>query len=59
MGIGAYLCAAYAAAVSVEAPAEFAGVDAGSLASTKIAAALGGMQLVAGSAAALAATYFM
>lgn len=59
IGIGAGTCQAFLEAESVEATAELKGADAGALGESKIAAALGGMQLVAGSAAALAATYFM
>ena len=59
LGIGGGTCIAWLASASAEAPAEYASEDAGSLGEYNIGAGLGGMQLAAGSAAALAATYFM
>ena len=57
MGIGS--CMAYSTSASGPPPASEASDDLGLLGEYSFGAGLGGMQLAAGSAAALAATYFM
>jgi hypothetical protein len=59
LGFGIGTCYAYFTSASGPPPAAEASEDMGALGEVTIGAGLGGMQLAAGSAAALAATYFM